>query len=398
MFSIYADSSSIDINKYIIATYSVTSNSTLHDAAWNIAVGQSVGNPSVRNTWESNHLVETHSCVILDDQAALLGAQHGSFRIGFPVVNFDFNTDGIPQLLCHLMGGHTDIDLIAKCSLDNLVFPPSVLASALPPKFGSSWIRNRVGRHNKPLLGGIIKPKTGLSLSVLLEITKQLVDGGVDFIKEDEILGNPLFLRLDDRVEVINNYLTKTGSKVVFCHTLNCLPHRLEQQARRVVELGGNGIHINVWSGLGIYQSIRCLDLPLFILYQKSGARVITDSSNSYRIAWPVLCQLAALSGVDSLQTGMIGGYSNDNLNEVLQALQVLRAHNVLPALSCGMHPGLVDKIVSDIGPEFLANVGGAIHGHPNGSRAGTAAMRQAIDHVYGSEYDLAVAEWGRVE
>ena len=296
------------------------------------------------------------------------------------------------------MGGHTDIDVVAKCSLDNLVFPPSILNSSLSPKFGSSWIRNRVGKHNKPLLGGIIKPKTGLSLTVLLEITKQLVEGGVDFIKEDEILGNPSFLRLDDRVEVINNYLTKTGSKVVFCHTINCLPHLLEKQARRVVELGGNGVHINVWSGIGSYQSIRALDLPLFIHYQKSGASVITDPSNAYRISWPVLCHLAAISGVDSLQTGMIGGYSNDSLIEVLQALQVLRAHNVVPALSCGMHPGLIGKIVSDIGPEFMANVGGAIHGHPNGSHAGTAAMRQAIDQVYGWEYDVAIAKWGRVE
>ena len=46
------------------------------------------------------------------------------------------------------------------------------------------------------------------------------------------------------------------------------------------------------------------------------------------------------------------------------------------------MHPGLVQANVRHFGNDFIANVGGAIHGHPMGTLAGAKAMRQAIDTI----------------
>ena len=43
----------INSDKYLIAIYEITSTTNLKDAAWNIAIGQSVGNPNVRNEWET---------------------------------------------------------------------------------------------------------------------------------------------------------------------------------------------------------------------------------------------------------------------------------------------------------------------------------------------------------
>ena len=53
---------------------------------------------------------------------------------------------------------------------------------------------------------------------------------------------------------------------------------------------------------------------------------MFTDSSHKFSISWPVICQLASLMGVDTIQTGMIGGYSNDDQDEILECLKVLRA------------------------------------------------------------------------
>jgi len=101
--------------------------------------------------------------------------------------------------------------------------------------------------------------------------------------------------------------------------------------------------------------------------------------------------------GVDTIQTGMIGGYSNDDPNEILACLRILREGNTVPALSCGFHPGLVDWVTSEVGVDYLANSGGAIHGHPSGTLAGARAMRQAIDKMYGEEYDQSIQKWGKV-
>jgi ribulose-bisphosphate carboxylase large chain len=394
----FRDISEIDLEKYYIATFEMASSANLKEAAWNLAIGQSVGNPNVRNEWETDAMFENHSCIIVGDEKKLTKQTEGVVQIAFPVANTDWKTDGISHMLCQLMGGHVDIDIITKCRLIKLELPVAVTKHFKGPKFGLSGFRKFTKQYDKPLFGGIVKPKIGVSPKVLLEMVKQMVDGGVDFIKEDEIMSNPACAPLDKRVDLIANYLAKQSRKVVVCHTINCDPHVLTDRVKRVHELGGNGVHINVFSGLGSYNSIRKLNLPLFLHFQKSGDKVFTDKNHRFSIAWPVICQLATMMGVDTIQTGMMGGYSNDDPIELQQALEVLRAGNTTPVLSCGFHPGLVEKITAMAGNDYMANVGGAMHGHPGGTRAGSAAMRQAIDKTYGPEYDAAIAKWGLIK
>jgi len=385
----------INKNDYYIATYDMSSSKNLREAAWNLAIGQSVGNPNVRNEWETDDLFENHSCVIIGDEHSLEVAKQGEVSIAFPVENTDWETDGISHLLCQLMGGHVDIDIVTRCRLIKLELPKTVTQHFLGPKFGLSGFRKLTGQYNKPLFGSIVKPKIGITPEVLLEMVKQMVDGGVDFIKEDEIMSNPACAPLDRRVDIIANYLAKQSRKIVFCHTINCDPHIVVDRVKRVHELGGIGVHINVFSGLGVYNSIRKLDLPLYLHYQSSGAKVFTDASHRFSISWPVMCQLATLMGVDTIQTGMVGGYSNDDPNEIAECLSILRDGNTTPALSCGMHPGLVNYVTELAGNDFLANAGGAVHGHPGGTVKGARAMRQAIDKTPGEEYRVAIEKWG---
>lgn len=387
----------IDKNKYYIAKYNIKSKTNLRDAAWNLAIGQSVGNPNVRNEWETEELFANHSCIIMHSEHELQNKNQGEISIGFPVINNDWQTDGISHMLCQLMGGHVDIDIIEECRLLDLFLPKVVTDNFLGPKFGISGFRNFTGQYNKPLFGSIVKPKIGITPKILLEMVKQMVDGGVDFIKEDEIMSNPITAPLEKRVEIISNYLSKQKHKVVFCHTINCDPHVVTDRVKRVYELGGNGVHINVFSGLGVYNSIRKLDLPLFIHYQSSGAKVFTEKKHKYSISWKVMCYLATLMGADTIQTGMIGGYSNDDSQEILECISILRQGNTLPALSCGMHPGLIDYITKQVGNDYLANAGGAVHGHPGNTLSGAKAMRQAIDKNYNSEYQAAINKWGYV-
>ena len=387
----------VDSYAYFVVTYDVQSTKSLKDAAWNIAIGQSVGNPNVRNRWETEDLFRNHSCLIIGNEKELETKKSGQVKIAFPVVNTDWDTDGVSHLLCQVMGGHVDIDLVTRCRAVKIELPSSVTRHFMGPKFGITGMRKFTGQYDKPLFGAIIKPKTGISPEDFLDIVKELVEGGVDFIKEDEIMSNPSFCPLEKRVEMVYNYLSSQSRKVVFCHTINCDPHILEGRVRRIHSLGGNGVHINVWSGYGSYNSIRKLDLPIYLHFQSSGAKVATNVMNNFSISWPVICQLATLMGVDTIQTGMVGGYSNDNPDEILECVRILRAGNTFPALSCGLHPGLIDKITSLVGKDYLGNAGGSVHGHPDGTLSGARAMRQAIDGNYGKEYEAAIAKWGKV-
>ena len=60
MVSIFRES--VDTEKYFVVDYYLESSISLRDAAWQLAIGQSVGNPNVRNHWETDELFENHSC------------------------------------------------------------------------------------------------------------------------------------------------------------------------------------------------------------------------------------------------------------------------------------------------------------------------------------------------
>ena len=381
------------IAKYYIETY--TEFGSLRDAAWSLAIGQSVGNPRVRNQWETDELFETSSCVIYEDEKSLMNKNKGIIEIGFPHINTDWENDGISHLLCQLMGGQVDINVFKKCRLLDIRFPERIEKYFLGPKYGITGIRNFLKQNNKPISGAIIKPKTGINAHVLTEMVKELLDGGVDFIKEDEILSNPTFCRLEDRVNPVMKAIQAHNRPVMYCFCINGDPHTVLDRARFVADQGGNGVHVNFWSGLGIYRSIRMLDLPLFLHFQKSGDKILTDPRHSFGIEWSVLCDLAGMSGVDTIHAGMWGGYLSDNEESIRNIMKVLHNRNTLPALSCGMHPGLVDEITNRFGYDYLANCGGSIHGHPDGTKSGAMAMRQAIDRRNGNELTVAIDKWG---
>jgi ribulose 1,5-bisphosphate carboxylase large subunit-like protein len=390
---------SVDENSYFMATYDLEGKNSLRDASWELAIGQSVGNPNVRNRWETDELFEKYSAKVIGNEKDMLIIKRGIVKIAFPIINTNWKEDGITQLLVQVMGGQMDIDNILHCRLLKLEFPKEVHKYFMGPKYGISGIREYINVQDKPLLGAIIKPKTGISPSVLLEMVKELVEGGVNFIKEDEILSNPSFCTIEERVPLIMNYIKQTGKKVIYAVCINSDYPYVIDRVKQVYELGGNGVHINFWNGLGVYKTVRELDLPIFIHFQKSGDKILTDKSHRFSIDFDVICKLAGMCGVDFIHAGMWGGYSSVDDLELKTNLNTLHENNVMPALSCGMHAGIVNAITTRFGNNFMANTGGSIHGHPNGSYNGALAMRSAIDQNFDCpQYNIAIQKWGKIE
>jgi len=382
-------------DKYYIATYRMKSATNLRDAAWNLAIGQSVGNPNQRSEFETDELFEHHSCLVLGDERSLSRLKSGTVQIAFPEANINFKSDGISQLLVQTMGGQCDIDIIEGCELMDIRLTPRMRKCLLGPKIGLKEMRAYLGvPENKVLLGGIVKPKVGLTPAKHFELVKQLIDGGCDFIKEDEILSDPAHCPIEKRVPLVMNYIRKKRAKVFYCVSIHSDPAHLLKRVKLVHKLGGNGVHVNFHCGMGAYKSVRELNLPLLVHFQKSGDKIL--NSGPYHINERVIFNLAGMSGASTLHVGMIGGYLNDETERTKKIIKDLNDINCVPALSCGMHPGLVEYIRGEVGHgNWMANVGGALTSHPMGTLAGVRAMRQAIDGNHGAEYKAAIKKWG---
>jgi ribulose-bisphosphate carboxylase large chain len=377
--------SEVDKTKNVIVTYDLEGSISLKQAAWELAIGQSVGNPHSRSVWETDDLFETYSCKIIGSEEELATLKRAHIQIAFPVVNTNWKEDGITQLLVQIMGGNTDIAQITYCRVLKIEFPEEVLKHFKGPKFGIKNIRSYTGiSDDRPLLGGIVKPKTGISPQILLEMVKAMVEGGCSFIKEDEILSGPDFCRLEDRVPLVMSYInehnSKTDKKVVYCVCINADSPYMLDRVRKAHELGANGIHVNFWAGLGIYRSIRDLDLPLFVHYQSSGLKILTDKQHRFSIDMRVICQLAGISGVDFFHAGMLFGYGHYDQEDVIDCCEILRSLGTMPTMSCGLSAENVNKITDIIGPNYVANSGGSIHSHPEGTTAGARKIKATID------------------
>ena len=119
---------------------------------------------------------------------------------------------------------------------------------------------------------------------------------------------------------------------------------------------------------MGVYKAIRELDLPIFLHFQKSGDKILTNENHDFHIDWRVICKLAGMMGVDFIHAGMIGGYYKWDELEVIDSMKELWKYDVMPALSCGFSSELTQMVTDKIGNDYMANVGGAIHGHPKGT------------------------------
>ena len=414
-FDNFLFNSTVNKDNYFIAKYFIKSNNMLK-AAKGVAIGQSIGNPDVRLNNETAELLENHLSIILDHPDNLKNKKEAVVRIAFPIKNFDLEQDGITQLICTFMGGQMDIEEILSCRLLDVEFPNIFLKNFKGPKIGLDKIREKTNSTNRPLLGGIVKPKTGLDIKTLKEVCINMVKGGVDFIKEDEILGNPSCCPFEERVIVVNeaiqNEAVKLNKEVFYAPCVNSdLPYLLKR-VEYCVKNNLKAYHLNIWTGLQTYKYLRSFDFNIAMFYQKSGDRVLTDKNNIYSISWSVLLKLARISGADFIHAGMWGGYLSDTKQDLTDWLSILTTANDLgfkktvPSFSCGSHPGLVQSTVKNFGIDLMMSLGGSMHGHPSGTVSGAKAMRQAFDLLFQKdkdksnfkEYNEAIKKWGFID
>ena len=109
--------------------------------------------------------------------------------------------------------------------------------------------------------------------------------------------------------------------------------------------------------------------------------------------------KLARLAGADIVMVNTpYGGYPLNHQKYMQTVAQlVLPFYHLkpsMPSIGGGVHPGMVEKYIGEVGKDIVLAAGGAVQGHPGGAAAGARAMRQAIDIVMsGADFEEAAKE-----
>ena len=339
----------------VIATYDVHATD-IQQAAHVIAVGQSIGNPFLHNH-ASIH--EAHATVLEAN------GKQGIIRIEFPMENF---SSSIAHLLCVLLGGQCDIDVMQGCVLTSLLL--GELTEKYPPvPHGVKGLRTLLCVPSRPLFGTILKPKQGFTMQELQMMVEERMHAGFDVIKEDEVLTDTPSMPLEARTELVSHLKRISGWHGLYLSTT----HRLSD-AELVDKAGGSGLHMNVWAGFQEFLNARrATTLPLY--FQRSGFQVWTRGP--FALSDAVFYQLVNLCGADMAQVGMMDSYLNEPVG-VLQA-RIAALRTTMPAFSCGLEPRHVRLLVDTFGNDILLMSGGFVAAHPHGVAAALRDLKAAL-------------------
>ncbi len=388
-------------SSFIEVTYRIESSKPIdaQKKAASIALGQTT------DTWTPNarsglKKLEKHKGIVVQvRESAPSSPLVYELTIGYPAANTE---NDIPTLLTMIFG---KISMDGLIRLEKISFPNAYLKGK-GPRSGIAGIRKAVGENRKPLIMAIFKPCVGLTPDDLGQMFYELAAGGMQLVKDDEILPNlpicPVEKRLEACLKAGQRARRETGRRCLYAVNLTGPVSRLLAQARRLTRQGAECFLFNVLSyGYGALEELATLGIPIMAHPALAGAVAGSPTTGiSYRT---LLGSLMRLGGADivlfpsSYGTVALPWHETDAIRQALtEPMGSLRKS--FPGPSAGIHPGLVPRILKDYGPDVIINAGGGVHGHPGGARAGAIAFRQAVDCALENQDFCDIQEIGTPE
>jgi ribulose-bisphosphate carboxylase large chain len=327
----------------------------------------------------------------LDGQVENLVPSDGGYQVSIRYPAEIFETGNIPQYLSVIAGNLFGLSRIAAVRLLDVDFPREVIPFP-GPKFGIGGIRKLAGTVDRPHVGTIIKPKVGLNPKDTAKVAYEAAIGGVDLIKDDETLTNQGFCPIAERLPLIMEQLDRvrsdTGRNVLYAVNISTAGDKILERAEMAKDMGANMLMIDVivcgFDAVRVVAEESSIRLPLHI--HRTMHAAITRN-REHGISMRPFCRLVRMLGGDQLHTGTVSGKMEHDTRELIGDNQALTSpwhgiNPVFPVASGGLHPGGVESEIRTLGSDIILQAGGGIHGHPDGTRAGAAAMRQAVDAV----------------
>ncbi len=393
----------------MIATYLVPKSQTnLTKKAEQIALGLTVGSWTDLPELDKEQLRKHKGEVVSVEETT------GQISISYPEINFSAD---FPAILTTVFG---KLSLDGEIKLVDLTFSSSLATQFPGPSFGVQGVREVLHVFDRPLLMSIFKGIIGRDLSFFARQLREQALGGVDLVKDDEILFEneltPFKTRIQIAREVLDQTEQETGHKTLYAVNLSGRTTELIDKARRAVDLGADALLFNVFTyGLDALQTLAEDDnISIPILAHPSFGGAVTASSTFGVGAALWYGKLLRAVGADLVLFPSPYGSVALEKTAALGIADELSLPNdawktALPVPSAGIHPALVPQLIEDFGTNSVINAGGGVHGHPGGAKAGGKAFRQAIDAVQAGislsddatdhlELLLALQLWGAVQ
>ena len=388
----------------VFARYTIETPLTLEAAAAAMAGEQSSGT-FMKIPGETPEIVERHGARVENvrdlgsaDRPSLPGslvssAQSGGYRRGDVLLSWPLHNIGasIPNLMATVCGNLTELRELSGIRLTDIDVPEPFLDAYPGPRHGVAGTRSATGVQDRPLIGTIIKPSVGLSPEQTAGMVDRLIEGGIDFIKDDELIASPPYSTIEARVRavmpVIERHADRTGRKVMYAFNITGELDEMRRHHDLVLDAGGTCVMLSLnWCGPPAVGAMR-RHSPLVLHGHRNGWGMLSRDPvlgmdfRAYQKIWRLL-------GIDHIHVnGIRNKFSESDDSVIRSALAcrepllpgVGREYRIMPVFSSAQSADQAAETYRAVGTtDLIYACGGGIMGHPDGISGGVASIRQA--------------------
>jgi ribulose-bisphosphate carboxylase large chain len=322
-------------------------------------------------------------------------------ELSWPIENFGAS---LPMLMATVAGNLFELRAVTGLRILDLQLPPAFMAAYPGPAFGVAGTRRLAGVARGPLVGTIIKPSVGLDAEQTAEQVAALVDGGIDFIKDDELQADGPHCPFEERVKrvmaIVNRAADRSGRRAMVAFNLT---GDLDQMRRRhdiVLAAGGTCVMacLNSIGLVGLHELRRHSQLPIHAHRAGWGYLNRSPALGWDYAPWQKLWRLA---GADHMHVNGLANKFSEPDDSVIAAARAVLAPlwpetpmTAMPVFSSGQTGLQAAGTHAALGcADLIHTAGGGIFGHPQGVAAGVTAMREAWEAAMTGEPLSARAE-----
>ncbi len=314
--------------------------------------------------------------------------QSALVTLSWPIENLG---PSLPNLIATIAGNLFELKPFSGLRLMDVRLPRAFSDAYPGPKFGIEGTRRLSGVEGRPIIGTIIKPSVGLTPEDTGALVAELCEGGIDFIKDDELQADGPACPFDDRVRAVmaavNDAADRTGKKVMVAFNLTGEIDEMRRRHDLVLAEGGTCVMASL-TAIGMSGMIalgRHTELPIHAHRCGWGALTRAPSLGWDYPAWSKLWRLA---GADHMHVnGIDNKFTESNASVITSAQSVseplFEANPMcaVPVFSSGQTVHQAAATLAAAGsPDLIVTAGGGIVAHPGGVTAGVEAMRAAYD------------------
>ncbi|WBL24676.1 ribulose-bisphosphate carboxylase large subunit family protein [Zunongwangia sp. HGR-M22] len=309
--------------------------------------------------------------------------------VSWSVENFQAN---IPTLISTLQGNLYELRQFTGLKLDDFDLPKWYEGKFRGPAFGSEKTKNLANvKPGRPMIGTIIKPSIGMSPEETAKLVKELIEAGIDFIKDDELMASSANSPFERRVKLImneiNRFEQKTGKKVMYAFNISGDYDTLKRNYDTIVENQGTCAMLSI-NSVGWTAVKAIADRGELSIHGHRNGWGMINRHPMLGINFPAYAKLWRLAGVDQLHVNGIRNKFWESDQSVIRSIKsctssFLGLKDLLPVVSSGQWGGQAfDTYKFTNTTNLLYMAGGGIMAHPSEPAGGVKALKQAWENA----------------